>query len=191
MAKNASGDIIKAFPISDQEYRELESKFGDLCNFQAWQLVRKNVHNNTGDDPEDIIQELKISMVQAGSYYKRQVFIESCFESLRDRAMDRGSHLLAIELRRLWKDRRRHGARRQKFGEHQERLLQNLVDHYVPEMEKPNRYVPLKIDDSLCTYLKSCTWNAQRSLGRKITRERSIRVGMVSIGEYEYLGAKG
>ena len=187
--KNASADIIKAFPITDQEYRELDSKFGDLCNFQAWQLVRKNIYNNTGDDPDDIIQELKISMLQAGSYYKRQVYIEACFESLVDvvKELDHGSRMLLLRLRRLWKDRRRHGARKQKFGDHQERLLQGLVDHYVPCDVRPRKDKPLVIDGDVATYVKSCTWNQQRSMGRKITRERSIRVGQVSLNEYDFL----
>jgi hypothetical protein len=32
--------------------------------------------------------------------------------------------------------------------------------------------------------------NAQKSLGKKITREKGIRTGMVSLSEYDYLGGK-
>jgi hypothetical protein len=46
------------------------------------------------------------------------------------------------------------------------------------------------MDSKFATYCKAITWNAQKSLGKKITREKSIRTGMVSLSEYDYLGGK-
>lgn len=191
MASTASSGIFRSFPISDSEYRGLEAKFGDLCNFAAWQLVRKNLHNNTTDDPEDIIQELKMSLLHAGSYYKRQIYIESCFAIAKQHCHDGFLRGLLGELETLWFDRRRHGARRQKFGEHQEKLLDRIVLASVPADVRPRKDRPLDIDRQFATYCKSVTWNQQRSMGRKITRERAIRHGLVSLSEFDYLGGCG
>jgi len=31
-------------------------------------------------------------------------------------------------------------------------------------------------------------WNQQRSMGKKITREKPLRAGMVSLSSFDYLG---
>ena len=64
------------FRISDEEYLELEKEFGKLTKYASWQLLRKNTKNNHTDEFDDINQELLISLLRAGSYYKRQVYIE-------------------------------------------------------------------------------------------------------------------
>lgn len=189
MPSTASSGIFRTFPVTDSEYQQLEAKFGDLCNFAAWQLVRKNLHNNVTDDPEDIIQELKMSLLHAGSYYKRQVYIEACFEAAKEHCHDGFLRGILGELETLWFDRRRHGARRQKFGEHQEQLLDRLVAAAVPAECRPRKDQPLEIDRNFATYCKTVTWNQQRSMGRKITRERAIRHGLVSLSEYSHLGS--
>lgn len=185
--RNASFDIVKDFPISDQEYHQLESEFGNLCHFQAWRLIRWNSFSNLADDPDDFIQDLKISMLQAGSYYKRQVFMESCFQALARviYSLDRQAREELLLLRGLWKDRRRHGARKQKFGPQHERSLQDLVDKYLPPEARPRRDKPLVIDKDVRIYIRSCTWNQQRSMGKKIKKESAIRVGQVSLSEFD------
>lgn len=181
-------NIFQNFPISNDEYIELEKKFEDLCKFAAWQLKRKNVKNNCTDELDDYIQEFRTAMVHAGSYYKRQLYIEDCLKSAADHAKDRFTVKIVKELQRLWEDRKRHGASRQRFGEHQERILENIVKRVVPKQFQPNKNKSLVIDKKFPTYCKNIIWNRQKAVGKKISRERSIRTGLVSLSSYDYLG---
>ena len=70
-----------------------------------------------------------------------------------------------------------------------QKLLDKIVKACVPYETRPNRKQNLKIDLKFRTYAKAIVWNAQKSMGRKITRENSIRTGIVSLSEFEYLGA--
>jgi hypothetical protein len=180
-------NIADEFPISDDEYGELDKTFGDLCRFAAWQLLKKNANNNHTDDFEDVNQELLMSLVRAGSYYKRQVYIENCFRAAREYARDGFVNEMLMELERLWANRTRHGANRQKYGPYQERLLERIVQMTVPQDFRPDKAAPLKIDAKFTTYCKTITWNAQKSMGRRITREKVIRSGQVSLSEFDYL----
>jgi len=67
--------IISSYPVRDSEYKVLEDKFEDLLHYAGWQLLKKNSQNNHTEEEEDIAQELRLSMIRAGSYYKRQVYI--------------------------------------------------------------------------------------------------------------------
>jgi len=128
-------EIIHEFPITEKEFLELDRKFSKLCWHAAHELKKKNSNNNYIDDAEDIKQELQMSMLRAGSYYKRQIYIEK----------------------------------------------------FVPKEEKPDKEAALKIDSKFATYCKAIVWNGQKSMGKKITREKSIRSGMVSLSEFDYL----
>jgi len=220
--------ICEQFPISDSEYQNLECEFGQLTKYAAWQLLKKNAKNNHTDDFDDINQELLMSIIRAGSYYKRQVYVEqSLIKAIEHVGGERAVKLLQEivkeltdpgdywrqlakealkrlegvcakpsdeflifmlqELVNLWHNRTRHGANRQKFGIFQERLLDNIVRQVVPKAQRPAKNQPLKIDAKFSTYCKAITWNAQKSMGRKITREKSIRTGQVSLSDYDYL----
>ena len=37
--------IQNSFPITEEEYSILEKKFGELCEYQAWQLLKKNTNS--------------------------------------------------------------------------------------------------------------------------------------------------
>ena len=165
----------------------LDEKFGDLCEYAAWQLIKKNSRNNHTDEQTDIAQELRIALIRAGSYYKRQVYVVANLELCTKYAKDRFMKCLVGELCELWKNKTRHGANRQKFGPHQEKLLDKLSRLLVPKSERPSKTAALRIDAKFCTYCKSITWNAQKSMGKKITREKAIRSGQVSLSEYDYL----
>jgi len=184
--------IYKNFPLTNAEYEVLEQKFGDLCRFASWQLRRNNVKNNPGVDLDDFIQDLRMALLNAGCYYKRQVYIESCFKAVEQYAHDSFTEQIVRELKRLWKQRKRHGANRQKFGDHQERLLTRIVRQCVPRHLWPRKNKPLEIDSRFITYCKSITWNKKKSLGKKISRERSFRSGLVSLSDWDFLaGDKG
>jgi hypothetical protein len=182
--------IVRNYPITEEEYVALDSKFGNLAYYAAWQLKKKNSKNSVTNDPEDDVQELRIALLRAGSYYKRQMYIESCFEIIDDHVHDKFNKAIVKELKQLWSDRRKHGASRQKFGEFQELILDRLIQKYVPKESRPAKERPLVLDTKFCVYAKQIIWNAQKSIGKQITREKAIRNGMVSLSEFDYLGAE-
>jgi uncharacterized phage-associated protein len=182
--------IFDKFPIHKDEYQELEKVFGQLCHYAAWQLLKRNVKNNHTDEFEDIDQDLKLALVQAGSYYKRQVYIEQCFTVAQNYAKDVFVKEVLKELSSLWKNRTRHGANKRKFGFHQEVLLDKIVKKLVPKAERPSRKTSLIIDDKFPTYCKQIIWNKQKTMGKRITREKSLRSGMTSLSEFDFLGSE-
>ena len=73
---------FREFAISSDEYEVLEKEFSQLCYFVSWQLMQNNCKNNHQHEIDDFKQELLLSVIRAGSYYKRQTWIESVFELL-------------------------------------------------------------------------------------------------------------
>lgn len=183
--------ICGKFPITESEFELLDDKFGKLCYYAACQLKKNNTQHYGSKEAfsEDDVQELKIALMRAGSYYKRQTYIERCFQSLDKHVQDRFIKTMVVQLKSLWTDRRRHGASRQKFGEFQERILDKLVMKYVPEKERPCKNAPLKMDSKFSTYCKQIMWNELKSLGKKITKEKSWRTNLVSLSEFDYLAS--
>lgn len=179
--------IYKNFPITGDEYSLLDKKFGQLCYYAAWQLTRKNSNNNHQCDLDDFQQELMVAVLRAGSYYKRQVYIDVSFSLLYNKNLDKISTLILDELFDLWKNRTRHGANRQKFGDHQEAILKTLCESFLSKKEMPDVKRELLFDSKFSTYCKQIVWNAQRNLGKKITREKPIRGGQVSLSDHDYL----
>lgn len=180
--------IFLNFPLSNEEYEALDEKFGKLCYKANWQLKHKNYRNNMIDDKDDINQELRIKLITAGVYHKRQVYIEASLEAAREHAKDALTKAVVEELWTLWENRKRHGANRQKFGEHQEMILEKIINRVVPKEVRPNKLAHLHIDAKFSTYCKTIIWNGLKTMGKKITREKSIRSGQVSLSEFDYLG---
>ena len=179
--------IFKNFPITTEEYGLLEKKFGQLCYYAAWQLTRKNSSNNHQYDLDDFQQELMLSVLRAGSYYKRQMYIDSSFSVLKPADIPEFSRMILQELELLWINRTRHGANRQKFGDYQEKILDDLCNFYTPKEQRPEKNRKLVFDTKFFTYCKQIIWNAQRNLGKKITREKPLRSGQVSLSDHDYL----
>ena len=178
---------MNSFPIGNDEYEELEENFGKLCHKAAWVFLSKNYNNNHTEDQKDIVQRLRIDLMRAGSYTKRQRYIENSLSVLRKHTKDKFIKCLVDQLESLWKDRKRHGANRQKFGPFQEAILDRLVCKHVPKEERPDKNAKLVIDVKFARYCKQIIWNSTKSLGKKVTREKSYRTGMVSLSEYDYL----
>lgn len=178
--------LIDTFAVTDEEYKLLQDQFGELEYFAAWQLMRKNVKNNHTEDIDDIMQQLHMSIIRAGRYYKRQVYIESCLEKAEEFASDQFLKDVVKELKFLWDNKTKHGANKQKFGPHQEKLLDHIIEKCVPPEIRPNPQSPLRIDKKFHTYCKAIAWNQQKSMGRKISRERTIRSGQVSLSQFDY-----
>jgi len=184
-------DICVNFPITNEEFRELSDKFTKLCYHAAHELQRKNSRNNYTDDFDDISQELHLSMIRAGSYFKRQVYIENCLELAKKYVSDdKFLFKIVSNLEELWTNRTRHGANRQKFGPYQEAILERIVRKAVPKQHRPDPQAPLKIDGKFARYCKAIVWNGQKNMGKKITKEKVIRTGQVSLSEYSFLGTK-
>lgn len=181
--------ILTSFPVTATEYDILMEKFERYCYYIAWQLKKNNTKNNSTDDLDDIIQNIRLAIIRAASYYKRQTYIEASLEVLKSHIKDGFTKAVLCSLENLWKNRTRHGANRQKFGEFQEVLLEKLLRKYVPKSKRPLKDAPLVLDSKFATYCKQIAWNEQRSLGKKITREKSWRTGLVSLSEFDYLGA--
>lgn len=179
--------LLDDFPISNSEYQELSDKFSKLCTYASWQLLRRNTKNNHTDEFEDINQELIMSLIRAGSYHKRQVYIEKCFDIAKKHVNDIFVLRILNELENLWKNKTRHGAGKRKFGLPQEEFLYKIVKWFVPSKKRPDKNSPLEIDETFTRYCKAICWNAQRSLGRKITKEKGLRTGVISLGSFEYL----
>jgi len=148
----SSRNIFRNFHLTNDEYAELCKKFQDLCRFASWQLIRKNVRNNHTDEMEDIEQDLLIAVIRAGVYYKRQVYIEDCLRAAKKYAKDSFMINLVKELKFLWKNRTKHGANKQKYGEMQERILESIVQQIVPEEKRPDKNRKLTIDKKFTTY---------------------------------------
>ena len=183
--------IFEKFPVSEEEYLRLDESFGKLALYQSWQLYFKNSKNNHTDDQEDIVQDLRISLLTAGSYFKRQTYIENCLKLCAQHVTDPFLKSIIDELQDLWNNKTRHGASRQKFGRHQEKMLDCLVRGCVPKRCRPSRKAKLEINTKFKTYCKSISWNRLKAMGKKITREKPLRAGVCSLSEYEYLANTG
>lgn len=187
MKNNSMEDIRLAYRVTNEEYTLLHEKYSRLCWKAAHELKRKNSRNNFIEDAEDVYQELVEAMLTAGSYHKRQVYIKKSLEVAKEHVKDQFLSWIVAELDNLWKNRTRHGANRQKFGKFQEQLLDRLVVKLVPPEKQPDRNAPLKIDSKFGTYCKSIVWNRQKNMGKRITREKSIRNSLVSLSEHTHL----
>lgn len=180
-------DITKKYPIDGAEYALLEKEYGQLCYYAAWQLYRKNAKNNHQFDLEDFQQELMIAIMRAGSYTKRQNYIIHSLNKLNDFAKGKVQVSLVKHLWSLWGNRTKHGANRQKFGPYQEELLKKLSDWMLPKEENIAFNNVFVIDAKFSRYAKQIMWNEQRNIGKKITREKPIRTGQVSLNDHDYL----
>lgn len=181
-------NIFDTFRLTNSEYEELDNKFKRLCYKIFSELKRKNFRNNYTEDFDDVMQDLRISLVRAGCYYKRQTYLEDCMTVCRENIKDPFLLSVLIELDNLWKKRTCHGANRQKFGEHQEKILESLVQTLHPKI-RPSKNRDLQVDSKFCTYCKTIAWNCQKNIGKKITRERVIRGGLVSLSEHDFLAS--
>lgn len=180
--------ILDDWKVTTEEFKKLDKAFGQLCYYAAWQLSRKNTKNNHQNDLEDFYQELVFSLLRAGAYTKRQSYIVASLAACEVHVKDDFCKKILDGLQDLWNNRTRHGANRQKFGPRQEKMLDRLLVKTVPEVERPSKDRPLDIDPQFSRYCKQIVWNQQRSMGKKITREKPLRVGMVSLSEFSYLG---
>lgn len=181
--------ICKEWRISEEEYLELNDKFGKLAEWQAWRLYQRNSRSSHTDDQTDIAQNIRMALIRAGSYYKRQTYVERCLYLCDEFVKNEFAREVLDSLKKLWENRTRHGANKQKFGPPQEQILEKFVKKYVPADLRPDRSAKLLMDKHFFNYCKSITWNEQKAMGKKITREKPIRANQVSLSEFDFLGS--
>ena len=181
-------NIFHSFQLTNSEFEMLRKKFGDLCRYEAWQLLRKNLKNNHTDDFDDIQQDLLLAMSKAGIYFKRQTYLAAALDAVSEHVTDPFLVMIVGCLRNLWKNKRLHGASKQTFGQKQEAILAKLI-MTVPAEHRPDPRKPLEMCPELAVYCKSITWNQQRALGRQISKNMGFRNGVVSLSEYSHLGS--
>jgi hypothetical protein len=181
-------NTFKSFTISSEEYVLLEKEFNQLCYFVSWQLMQNNSKNNHQHEIDDFKQDLLMAVLRAGSYYKRQTWIESVFLKL-DQYVPKETIWEEINksLQHLWSRKTHHGAYKRKFGEEQEEILEMMANKFVPVEEIPLKSLHVMINNKFKIYAKRIIWNASRFIGKKITKEKQIRVGQVSLSEHEFL----
>jgi hypothetical protein len=179
-------DIYVNFRITEKEFESLRDSFDKLCWWAAHRLKRQNSNNNYTEDLKDVHQELLMSLLEIGSYQKRQIYIEKCFVLVRKYVTDPFLLEIIDELDSLWKNRKRHGANRQKYGTFQEKILEKIVEKAVPLNLRPNKEAPLTIDSKFARYCRVSVLNRQKNIGKKITREKPIRNGQVSLSEFDF-----
>jgi hypothetical protein len=197
MKRESTGDRIqRAFPITSEEFLRLEKQFDNLLHFASWKLLRGNEGGLHTEQEEDIYQELRIAMLKAASYYKRQTWVEACFKVLQENVLAnhgeicgktpliRGRFQLEVErLSDRWSGRAHH-KRGASFGEHEEQELKRLIER-MPE--RPDCDTPLVIDAQFRTYAKSIIWNHEKQMGKRIGKEKPLRAGCVSLSENQHL----
>jgi hypothetical protein len=185
---SSTNSIFINFKLTNSEYEDLNNRFGRLCYKIFSELKRKNSRNNYTEELDDVLQELRISLIHAGCYYKRQIYLEDCFKQCNCYVKDKFLIMVLEELELLWLRRTQHGANKQKFGDHQEAILEMIVKTLPLELH-PKKDRNLIIDSDFSTYCKAIAWNCQKNIGKKITRERSIRGNSVSLSQHDFLAS--
>jgi len=183
-----ASDIFKRFEVTNEDYLLLEKNFDKLCKFVAWRLKQSNARNNCTDELDDFIQDMRIAVLYAGAYYKRQTYIEECLTLLAKHLKDRFLRLMLMELISRWENKGKSGEERERFDVYHEEILENLVKENIPDKIRPSRKRPLVIDKRFPIYCKNIIWNKKKAVGRKITKERSLRGGLVSLTQFAYIG---
>jgi hypothetical protein len=182
---NAETHIMSNFPIGDEEYKILDKKFIKLCHFQAWQLDKSSKSGNFNDQ-EDYVQDLRFALLKAGSYYKRQTYIENCFFVLKKYLKDDFLRAVLDELVDLWNNKTKHGANKQKFGDYQEKTLEKLL-MAIPEENRPDKNRHLEMDSRFVKYAKNITWNTLKLSAKRSYKDNILRRNSISLSEFEYM----
>jgi hypothetical protein len=161
--------LCSAFPLTTAEYEQLEDELGDLLHFIAWKFLRCNQQANHTEEEADVCQELRIALMIGAAYFKRQTWVEACFDVLPE----------SPDVKRLkqgWDNRKK-----KHFGEKHEEELADLVGRLVPASERPSKRASLAVDGAFKGYAKSIVYNRLKQLGKRLVREKPLRVGCLSL----------
>ncbi len=186
-SKKGTLSYLSPFKLTDDEWKQIYNRFWKLGRHQARSLLNGNLKGSHTEDQEDIEQEMFQSMITAAMYHKRQCFIDYCFKSIRKHVKDENVLTKAKELENIWNKKTVKGMVRKKFGINQEKTLYKLVNQHIPQEVRPSPTDPFTFDQNFDKYCKNITWNRIKNIGRKITKERSLRSGMASLSSFNYL----
>ncbi len=78
---------------------------------------------------------------------------------------------------------------KKKFCNDHELMLTELVSKHVPEKLQPKQSDPLEFTEKFLAYCKRISWNRCKALGANVTKNRSVRSGMVSISSFNYMAS--
>jgi len=180
--KDKSLYIQKRYPITNQEFEVLEEKYGKLCWYAATNLAFTN--GKSEEDRQYFHSEILIGIFRAGSYYKRQTFIENVFEYL-DKYKDEMESSDIFNLEKL-KDTWKHKAN---FTETHEIIIREILKKYenISKEECPKDNFSLIFDDKFEIYCKAIIWNTKKSLGQAISKDNENRRKEVSFDDCQFL----
>jgi hypothetical protein len=179
LAEDKSLFIQKRYPISDQEYGELDKKYGKLCWFAASKLAGKQ--HRTPEDLDDFHAEIQIGMCRAGSYYKRQTFIEKAFDYLDQHKLSKDDKSKINDLKEIW------FTKKSAFTEDKEDILRAILDSKQKETKEIDGNVSLEFDEKFKIYCKAIIWNTAKALGQQISKENSARASEMSLDECPFI----
>jgi hypothetical protein len=169
--------IQKRFPITEDEFNKLEEKYGKLCWFAANKLAASQ--HRSPEDLDDFHSEIQIGMCRAGSYFKRQTFIENAFQFLRSQELSKSDKKEFDDIENLW------NTKKSRFGIKEEDNLRSILDNYN---EKDFDYsIPLDFDEKFKVYCKAIIWNTYKALGQQMSKENSVRSSEISLDEWPFL----
>ena len=200
LQKDKSLYIQKRYPVTDAEFEVLDEKYGKLCWFAASKLASAN--RKSEEDLQDFHSEILIGMFRAGSYYKRQTFIESTFKYLdKSRVFMSSEDLADLNLlQKMWYQRKAY------FTEIHEVLIREVLGKYTDALEEktPSDKEPLEFNPAnqktyvnangetkkvnpFEVYCKAIIWNTKKSLGQAISKENEHKCKEVSLDEWNFL----
>lgn len=175
--------IHKEYSIGSEEWELLEKRLGNLCRKITWQLLRQN-HIANSDNFEIWNTEIQMALVRAACYYKRQCYLKkalSALESIKGR-MNEQDRIEAEALLSRWRSRPKNGEPR--FSrEHEKRLAKLLAKSAAESAPKKESLV---FDREFEPYAKRIIWNAQKTLGRKMSKQKQ-EATMLSLDDLAFL----
>ena len=170
--------IQKRYPVTDEEFDYLVQKYGKLCWFAATKLG--NQKHRLPEDLSDFHSEIQLGMCRAGSYFKRQTFLEKCFTHLEQSDLSSEDKSILEEIQKIW------NTKKALFGEKEEDRLLELFNKYRDNVDFSD-HDRLIFNEKFEVYCKSIIWNTTKTLGEHISRENSLRASEISLDEYPFI----
>lgn len=181
--------IQKRYPISTKEYKSLDEKYGKLCWYAAQKLT-SSIRRGC-EDLDDFHSEIVIGMCRAGSYYKRQIYIEGLFKFFEQR--DLQDYISCGDQYKLETIQNKWTNKKSSFQETDENELIALSKKYTGIVKQkqcgslPKQIQPLTFSQKFQIYCKAIIWNTCKSLGQQINKENMHRCAEISLDEWGFL----
>jgi hypothetical protein len=66
-------------------------------------------------------------------------------------------------------------------------MLDLILNRYVPKELFPDVSAKLLVNRKFEIYIKSIIWNATKHIGKKVTKDSGIRIGLVSLSDKDFV----